>query len=83
MKERLARIGVFYDGNYFLHVSYYYNYDHPRKRRLSLSGLHEFIRNQVAQEEEEEPHLCQIVDAHYFCGRLNACESSQRADTLY
>lgn len=83
MKERLVRIGVFYDGNYFLHVSNYYNYDHPRKRRLSLSGLHEFIRNQVAQEEGAEAHLCQIVDAHYFRGRLNAREASQRADTLY
>lgn len=57
MKERLVRIAVFYDGNYFLHVSNYYNYDHPRKRRLSLSGLHEFIRNQVAQEEgSASPH---------------------------
>jgi len=83
MKEKLIRIGVFYDGNYFLHVSNYYNYDHMRKRRLSLSGLHEFIRYQVAQEEGEEAHLCQIVDAHYFRGRLNAREASQRADTLY
>ncbi len=50
MQDKLIRVGVFYDGNYFLHVSNYYNYEHIRKRRLSISGLHEFIRHQVGQE---------------------------------
>lgn len=79
----MLRIGVFYDGNYFLHVSNYYNYDHQRRRRLSVSGLHEFIRHQVAQEENVDVRLCQIVSAHYFRGRLNAFEAKQRGDTLY
>jgi cold shock CspA family protein/uncharacterized LabA/DUF88 family protein len=79
----LIRVGVFYDGNYFLHVSNYYNYVHPRKRRLSISGLHEFIRHQVAHEENTDPRNCQIVDAHYFRGRLNAQEASQRGNQLY
>ncbi len=83
MQEKLLRIGVFYDGNYFLHVSNYYNYDHPRKRRLSISGLHEFIRNYVAQKEGTETHLCRIVDAHYFRGRLSAQEAYQRGAVLY
>jgi len=79
----LTRIGVFYDGNYFLHVSNYYNYVHPRKRRLSISGLHQFIRHQVAAEEGVDPRHSQIVDAHYFRGRLNAQEASQRGNQLY
>lgn len=79
----MVRIGVFYDGNYFLHVSNFYNYDHPRKKRVSISGLHEFIRNQIAEEERTDVRLCQIVDAHYFRGRLNAQEAAQRGDTLY
>lgn len=79
----MLKIGVFYDGNYFLHVSNYYNYDHPRRRRLSISGLHDFIRHQVAQEEGVDIRLSQIVDAHYFRGRLNAYEARQRGDTLY
>ena len=79
----MTRIGVFYDGNYFLHVSNYYNYDHQRRRRLSISGLHEFIRHQVAQEENVDVRLAQIVSAHYFRGRLNAFEAKQRGDTLY
>lgn len=81
--SKVLRIGVFYDGNYFLHVSNFYNYVHPRKRRLSISGLHEFIRQQVAQEEGREFHLCQIVDAHYFRGRLSAQEAAQRGNQLY
>ncbi len=83
MNEKLVRIGVFYDGNYFLHVSNYYAYEHPRKRRLSISGLHEFIRHQVGGEESMDVRLCQIVDSHYFRGRLSAQEASQRGDTLY
>ena len=48
-KSRLTRIGVFYDGNYFYHVSNYYFYSHPRQARISISGLHEFIREKVCE----------------------------------
>ncbi len=68
----ITRIGVIYDGNYFAHVSNYYNYEHERKSRLSISGLHEFIRTQVAEEEGRDPRFCHIVDAHYFRGRLGS-----------
>ena len=82
-RSKLTRIGVFYDGNYFLHVSNYYNYNHPRKARISIKGLHHFIRSQIANSENTETHLCQIVDAHYFRGRLNAQEASQKGNLLY
>ena len=78
-----CRIGVFYDGNFLLHASNYYNYIHPVKRRLSLSGLHNFIRHRVAEEEGIEPSKCQIAQAHYFRGRLNAAEAAQRGNQLY
>ena len=77
------RIGVFYDGNFLLHASNYYNYIHPVKRRLSLGGLHNFIRHRVAEEEGIEPSKCQIAQAHYFRGRLNAAEAAQRGNQLY
>ncbi|GAB4041060.1 NYN domain-containing protein [Spirosoma gilvum] len=82
-ESRLTRIGVFYDGNYFLHVSNYYNYSHERRSRISISGLHAFIRRQVAEEEGVNERLCQIVDAHYFRGRLNAHEANQRGNQLF
>ena len=78
-----CKIGVFYDGNFLLHASNYYNYIHPVKRRLSLSGLHNFIRHRVAEEEGIEPSKCQIAQAHYFRGRLNAAEAAQRGNQLY
>ena len=81
--SKLTRIGVFYDGNYFLHVSNYYNYSHERRSRISISGLHAFIRRQVAEEEGVNERLCQIVDAHYFRGRLNAHEANQRGNQLF
>lgn len=79
--SRLTRIGVFYDGNYFIHVNNYYNYAHERRSRLSFPGLHEFIRNQVSQEENTDIRLCHIVDSHFFRGRLSASEASR--DRLY
>lgn len=82
-KEPLTRIGVFYDGNYFLHVSNFYNYFHTKKSRISISGLHEFIRSKVSEEEGGDVQSCQIVDAHYFRGRLNAQEASSRGNMMY
>ncbi len=75
--NKLTRIGVFYDGNYFLKVSNYYNYEHPRKARISIEGLHSFIRNQVSKEEGVDFKSCQVVDAHYFRGRLSAYDAKE------
>ena len=77
------RLGVFYDGNFLLHASNYYNYIHPLHTRLSISGLHEFILTHAAQEEGCAPSRCQIAEAHYFRGRINAAEASQRGNQLY
>jgi cold shock CspA family protein/uncharacterized LabA/DUF88 family protein len=71
-QPNLLRIGIFYDGQYFFHVSSYYKYQHSKKTRISIEGLHDFIRHHVAQECDIEPRLCQIVDAHYFRGRFSA-----------
>jgi uncharacterized LabA/DUF88 family protein/cold shock CspA family protein len=81
--SRLTRIGVFYDGNYFLHVSNYYAFNHARQSRISIRGLHEFIRHQVAEREHSDVGLCQIVDSHFFRGRIPAQEAQQRGNLLY
>lgn len=77
------RVGVFYDGNYLLHASNYYNYIHGRRNRLSINGLHSFIRKRVAREEGIEEKWAQLVESHYFRGRINATEASQRGNQLY
>lgn len=96
--SRLTTVGVFYDGNYFNHVSTYYKYSHPRRARLSIVGLHRFIRAYITgfgfagddaavrgqtgrrgtREESDEMRRCQIVDAHYFRGRLAALEAAAK-----
>ena len=83
--NKLTRIGVFYDGNYFLHVSNYYAYVHSRKSRISISGLHNYIRHKVADLEGDSSGYrhCQIVDSHYFRGRLNAKDASEKSNSLY
>ena len=83
--KELIRIGVFYDGNYFFHVSNYYNYVHSKHSRISISGLHDFIRNKVASVEYGPMGFAhsQIVDAHYFRSRPGAAEASQKGNLLY
>ena len=76
--SKLTRIGVFYDGGFFSQVSNYYCYQHERKARLSVTGLHEFIREEVAKAEGVDKRYCQIVDSHYFRGRLSASEARNR-----
>lgn len=75
MADHLTRIGIFYDGNYFSEVSHFYAYEHPRRARLSLDGLHDFIKTQVAQNERTDQRFCQIVDVHYFRGRFSTSEA--------
>ena len=76
--SKLLRIGIFYDGNYFYHVSNYYYHGHPRKSRISVPGLHSLIRTMVAEREHVSENLCRIVDSHYFRGRLTASEANLR-----
>ncbi len=78
LDNKLTRIGVFYDGGFFSAVSNYYTYHHQRRARLSVSGLHEFIRRQVADAEGVDMRYCQIVDAHYFRGRYSAHEAESK-----
>lgn len=80
---KLTRIGVFYDGNYFLHVNNYYAFNHARQSRISIRGLHDFIRTMVAEHEGSEFQLCHIVDAHFFRGRIPAIEAQSRGNLLY
>lgn len=81
-ETKLTRIGVIYDGNFFYHVSNYYNYYHERRARISVAGLHEFVRHQVAECEGNDVNYCQIIDAHYFRGRPRAQEAEQRGFLL-
>ena len=96
--DRLITVGVFYDGNYFNHVSTYYKYSHPRHARLSIAGLHRFVRARItgadfsddtgttgrrgSWEERAALRRCQVVDAHYFRGRLAALEAAAKDSLL-
>jgi cold shock CspA family protein len=82
IEGKLTRIGIFYDGNFFFHVSNFYHYHHERRARISIGGLHAFVRQQVADCEGADQRYCQIVDAHYFRGRLRAADAEDR-DLLY
>lgn len=74
----LFRIAVFYDGQYFFNVSNYYNYIHPKRARISIKGLHNFIIEEISKQVGVDQKLCRIVDAHYFRGRLSAKDADSK-----
>ncbi|MBK6551841.1 MAG: NYN domain-containing protein [Flavobacteriales bacterium] len=81
--NRALKVGVFYDGSYYSHVSNYYNYVHHHHRRLHIGGLHDFMKQMVAEREGTEPNLCHIIDAHFFRGRFTAREANEKPNQLY
>jgi uncharacterized LabA/DUF88 family protein/cold shock CspA family protein len=81
-KQNIIRIGIFYDGYYFFKVSNYYKYAHERKARISIAGLHDFIRTEIASIMRiEDIRHCQIIDAHYFKGRSPAKEMGEKVQS--
>ena len=68
-KKESIRIGIYYDGHYFYKVSNYYKFDHPRQARISVSGLHSYICNEVSLRLGTDPDNAKVVEAHYFRGR--------------
>ncbi|MCL1992412.1 MAG: NYN domain-containing protein [Spirochaetes bacterium] len=77
----ILRIGIFYDGYYFYKVSNYYKYEHEKKSRISIGGLHEFIRGEIAGLTKTDIRQCQIIDAHYFKGRSSAKELGEKVQS--
>lgn len=77
----ILRIGIFYDGYYFYKISNYYKYEHERKSRISISGLHDFIRSEIAALTKTNIKQCRIIDAHYFKGRSSAKELGEKVQS--
>ena len=77
----VLRIGIFYDGYYFYKISNYYKYEHEKKSRISISGLHEFIRSEIANLVQMDMRRCQIIDAHYFKGRSSAKDLGEKVQS--
>ncbi|RME92406.1 MAG: NYN domain-containing protein [Verrucomicrobia bacterium] len=78
----LLRVGIYYDGNFFSHVSLYYRYGHPRRQRLSIRGLHEFIRHRVAEAMGVSRGEVAVTGSHYFRARYWARQAQER-DLLF
>lgn len=82
LSNQLLRVAVFYDGNYFLRVSNYYNYYHPSvKARLGIKALHQFITKKIKTATQNT--IVKIVDSHYFRCRMNAKDTAEKGDLLY
>jgi hypothetical protein len=80
-KKGMVRVAVFYDGGYLNEVSNYYKFYHSKQSRISIYGIHEFIRQKVAEKEDVDVTRVHIVEAHYFRGRFSA-EAADQAGKL-
>ncbi len=80
---KTTRIAVFYDGNFLLHSSNYYNYIHSVRRRISIGGLQRFFRSYMCKEFGLDQQNTRISQSHYFRGRLNATDAAARGNQLY
>lgn len=80
---RTKRIGVFIDGNYLNHTSNFYNYTHPKHRRIHLGGLLNYLKYWIAQTTDIDRRLIKIVESHYFRIRINVFEASNRGNQLF
>lgn len=81
-EQRVVKIGIFYDGGFFHHISNYYRYAHPRKQRISIPGLHDYVRERIAALEGVAPRCAHVVDSHFFRGRFSAQQTLAR-EKLY
>jgi uncharacterized LabA/DUF88 family protein len=87
---RMLRVACFYDGSFFVRVSNYYKHYHDRKSYLSFTGIHEYIRQKIADYEGTERHMVQMIQSHFFRGRFslqaaktaNALEADRYFDQL-
>jgi cold shock CspA family protein/uncharacterized LabA/DUF88 family protein len=75
----MVKIGVFYDGNFLFHVSNYYSYHHERRSRISIDGMHQFIKSSISDALDVPIELCQVVESHYFRGRVVASDTSKES----
>ena len=66
--NKILRIGIYYDGNYFYYGSNYFKYQ-ARMGRINLRGLHRLIRKFVADKENHDWRSVQVVEAKYYRGR--------------
>ena len=76
-KKSSIRVGIYYDGHYFYKVSNYYKFDHPRQSRISISGLHAYICNEISSRLNTDLDSCKVVEAHYFRGRSTKAGSEK------
>ncbi len=76
--ERLTRIAIFYDGSFFHRVSSFYKHNHPRGSFLSFQGIHEYVRDRVAEIEDRKPEMCQVVEAHFYRGRFSLAKAKEK-----
>ena len=78
MNNRMLRIALFIDGTFFSKVNTYYRYYHERQSNINFSGLAEYIREEVAIQENVQKQYCQIVESHWFRGRFSTTQMEKR-----
>lgn len=69
-EHKITSIGVFIDGGYYAKINQALEEQHALQ--INLAHLFDYIRQQVAQLNNQEKADCIITQAHYYRGRFKA-----------
>lgn len=79
MAQTLTRAAVFIDGGFFISANSYYVAVHKVRSDISLRGLLNFVKVEVARLEHTDVKLCTIAEAHWFRGRFTTEQLNSHA----
>lgn len=68
-RKPTQKLGIFYDGGWYTHVSDYYEYVHPLRTRPSLHGLRDAMRWHHHITTGQPFTKIEATEAHYVRGR--------------
>lgn len=81
MSQNQIRIGVFYDGSYFQHMSNYLMQINQTNTHIDLKKFNQYIQNSVAATLRADNTSGFIVGGHYFRGKF--VEPTPEQDAFY
>ena len=80
MNNDIISIGLFIDGGYYAKVNQ--ALEETLQSRINVAALFSFIKEKVAQLEQDKEKNCLITESHFYRGRYKAYDA-QKKNLLY
>ena len=80
MNNDIISIGLFIDGGYYAKVNQ--ALEETLQSKINVAALFSFIKEKVAQLEQDKEKNCLITESHFYRGRYKAYDA-QKKNLLY